>query len=288
MGYVPQRRLAVIEIAAAAAIGLIALDERDMLEASTFRVGKLISSALNHGATDVLIGLADRPPPTEAPACSPRSVSSSSMPAETASPREAVRSNVCTGSTCPNSTHGYATPEFAWPATSPRLSSAPPGKRRLGPRKGAAPADDARLESAMTQLASVTSSKLGHAEPARAGAGAAGGLRFALLEFLRAESQPGVQVVAETLDLQHAIAGADWVFTGEGSVDAQTVRGKTPIGAAQLTRHHDVPVIVFAGRVSPDAAIRLQNGVHELVTITPEGTPVEKARRSPTVPGRSA
>lgn len=57
MGYVPQRRLAVIEIAAAAGIGLIALDERDMLEASTFRVGKLISSALNHGATDVLIGL---------------------------------------------------------------------------------------------------------------------------------------------------------------------------------------------------------------------------------------
>ncbi len=57
MGYVPQRRLAVIEIAAAAGIELIALDERDVLGASTFRVGQLISSALDQGATDVLIGL---------------------------------------------------------------------------------------------------------------------------------------------------------------------------------------------------------------------------------------
>ena len=56
-GYVPQRRLAVIEIAAAAGIELIAPDERDVLEASTFGVGQLISSALDQGATDILIGL---------------------------------------------------------------------------------------------------------------------------------------------------------------------------------------------------------------------------------------
>jgi len=128
-------------------------------------------------------------------------------------------------------------------------------------------------------LACVTSSTLGHAQPARAGAGAAGGLGFALLEFLGAESQPGVQVVAEAVGLEDAIAGADWVFTGEGSVDAQTVQGKTPFGVAQLARRHNVPVIVFGGRISPDASILHQHGVHELVVITPEGTPVEKALR---------
>ena len=236
-----------------------------MLEASTFRVGKLISSALNHGATDVLIGLADRPPPTEAPACSPRSVSSSSMPAETASPvRQCARTSapdrpVRTRPTAmphPNS-HGL------------RRHRASPRPRRasavFGPQKGAAPADVARLESALTQLASVTSSTLGHAEPARAGAGAAGGLGFALLEFLRAESQPGVQVVAEAIGLENAIAGADWVFTGEGSVDAQTVQGKTPFGGAQLARRHNVPVIVFGGqsrRLDP-APARSQRTRHD-------------------------
>src|SRR4051812_47914179 len=56
-GYVPQQRLAVIEIAAAAGIELIAPDERDVLGASSFGVGQLISSALDQGATEVLIGL---------------------------------------------------------------------------------------------------------------------------------------------------------------------------------------------------------------------------------------
>src|SRR4051794_7665587 len=149
----------------------------------------------------------------------------------------------------------------------------------FGPQKGAAPADVARLESALAHLASVTSSTLGHAQPARAGAGAAGGLGFALLEFLGAEPQPGVQVVAEAVGVEDAIAGADWVFTGEGSVDAQTVQGKTPFGVAQVARRHDVPVIVFGGRISPDASILLEHGVDELVVITPEGVPVERALR---------
>jgi glycerate 2-kinase len=56
-GYIPHRRLAVIEIAEAAGIELVALNERDVLGASTFGVGQLISSAMNRGATDLLIGL---------------------------------------------------------------------------------------------------------------------------------------------------------------------------------------------------------------------------------------
>ena len=127
-GYVPQRRLAVIEIAAAAGIELVALDERDALGASSFGVGQLIGSALDQGATEVLIGLGGRRPTTGAPARSPRLGFNSSMTAESTSLREAVRSNVCTESTCPKSTHGCATPAFAWPAMSPRLSSAPPGQ----------------------------------------------------------------------------------------------------------------------------------------------------------------
>src|SRR6478735_7454183 len=56
-GYVPHKRLAVIEIAAAAGIELVAPGQRDVFKASTFGVGQLISSALDHGATDILIGL---------------------------------------------------------------------------------------------------------------------------------------------------------------------------------------------------------------------------------------
>jgi glycerate kinase len=131
----------------------------------------------------------------------------------------------------------------------------------------------------LTRLVAVTCSTLGHARPDRAGAGAAGGLGFALLEYLHAEAQPGVQIVAETVGLEQELAGADWVFTGEGSVDAQTMLGKTPFGVAQIARRHNTPAIIFAGRVGFDASILLDHGVGELVAITPDGTPIEQALR---------
>jgi len=131
----------------------------------------------------------------------------------------------------------------------------------------------------LTRLVAMTASTLGRARPDRAGAGAAGGLGFAFLEYLGAVARPGVQIVAETVELGRKLIGADWVFTGEGSVDAQTILGKTPFGVAQIARRHHTPVIIFAGRVSADASILLEHGVDELITITPDGTPIEQALR---------
>ena len=136
-----------------------------------------------------------------------------------------------------------------------------------------------RLESALSRLVTVTSATLGTAHPDRRGAGAAGGLGFALAEFLGAQIKPGVEEVAETVGLERALRGADWVFTGEGSVDAQTVMGKTPFGVAQLAAREGARVVIFAGRVAPDASVLLDHGVERLVAITAEGTPIEQALR---------
>ena len=102
---------------------------------------------------------------------------------------------------------------------------------------------------------------------------------FALVEFLGAESKPGVDEVAATVGLEQALRGADWVFTGEGSVDAQTVMGKTPFGVAQVATRAGARVVIFAGRVAPDASVLLEHGVERLVAITAEGTPIEQALR---------
>src|SRR5204863_9221841 len=129
------------------------------------------------------------------------------------------------------------------------------------------------------QFVAVASSPLGRARPDHAGAGAAGGLGFAFLEYLGAEARSGVQIVAETLGLEQAVRDADWVFTGEGSVDAQTMLGKTPFGVAQIAQRNDKPTVIFAGRVSEDASILLEHGVSQLVAISPEGMPIEQALR---------
>ena len=131
----------------------------------------------------------------------------------------------------------------------------------------------------MARLAAVTAATLGDAQPHRPGAGAAGGVGFAMAEFLGAASKPGVDEIAETVQLERALSGADWVFTGEGSVDAQTVMGKTPFGVAQLAVRAGARVVIFAGRVAPDASVLLDHGIERLVAITAEGTPLEQALR---------
>jgi glycerate 2-kinase len=149
----------------------------------------------------------------------------------------------------------------------------------FGPQKGASKADVAVLDSALSRLAAVTAATVGDAHPRRPGAGAAGGVGFALTEFLGAVSRPGVDEIAETVGLSRAVHGADWVFTGEGSVDAQTVMGKTPFGVAQVALAAGARVVIFAGRVAPDASVLLDHGVERLVAITAEGTPLEQALR---------
>jgi glycerate kinase len=149
----------------------------------------------------------------------------------------------------------------------------------FGPQKGATAADVTRLEAALARLAAHTRATLGTARPDRPGAGAAGGLGFALMEFLGAQCRPGVEEIADTVGLDRALQGADWVFTGEGSVDAQTVMGKTPFGVAQAAARTGARVVIFAGRVAPDASVLLDHGVDRLVAITAEGTPIEQALR---------
>ncbi|MDT5016687.1 MAG: glycerate 2-kinase [Mycobacterium sp.] len=279
-GYVPLRQLAVIEVAAAAGLELISPDQRDVLHASTFGVGQLIRSALDQGAEEFLVGLggtatndggagmltalgavfadADGNPLDPGGAALERldRIDVSGMDPRLGAVRIHVASDV----------------------TAPLLG--PTGASAVfGPQKGATAADVKRLESALSRLATITSATLGTTHPTRPGAGAAGGLGFALVEFLGAESKPGVEEVAETVGLEQALRGADWAFTGEGSVDAQTVMGKTPFGVAQLAARNGTPVVIFAGRVAADASVLLEHGVDRLVAITAEGTPIEQALR---------
>ncbi|ORB61182.1 glycerate kinase [Mycolicibacterium tusciae] len=279
-GYIPLRQLAVIEMAAASGLELVPPDERDVLRASTFGVGQLISSALDRGAEEILIGLGGSAT-NDGGAGMLTALGASFVDADGATlepggaalrhldridvsgldPRlRDVRINVATDVTAP--------------LLGPTGASAV-----FGPQKGATPADVQTLESALTQLASVTSATLGKASPQLPGNGAAGGLGFALVEFLGADSKPGVDEVAATVGLEQAVRGADWVFTGEGSVDAQTVMGKTPFGVAQAATRNGARVVIFAGRVAPDAYVLLEHGVERLVAITAEGTPIEQALR---------
>lgn len=279
-GFIADRGLAVVEMAAASGLELVAPADRDVLRASTFGVGQLITSALDHGATELLIGLGgsatndggsgmlaalgagfydadDVPlPPGGAALVRLQRIELSGLDPRLSEIRIRIASDV----TAPLLGAGGASTVF-------------------GPQKGATAADVEVLEAGLSRLVAVTESTLGVAHPERAGAGAAGGLGFGLMDFLGAECRPGVEMIAETVRLDQALAGADWVFTGEGSVDAQTMLGKTPFGVARAAARAGAKVVIFAGRVAPGAEVLLANGVDRLVGITAAATPIEQALR---------
>lgn len=275
-GYVAARRLAVIEMAAAAGLELIRPDERDALHTSTFGVGELIADALDRGATEFLVGLGGS---------ATNDGGAGLLTALGARLTDVDGAPLPPGGAALDALHAVDRDgldprlagvriQLACDVTAPLLG--PTGASAVfGPQKGASPDDVIRLDAALARFAAVTGSV--HAETP--GAGAAGGLGFALLEFLGATSRPGVEVVAETVGLARALHGAAWVFTGEGSVDAQTMMGKTPFGVAEVAARTGAKVVIFAGRVAPDASVLLEHGVDEIVGITPEGTPLEQALR---------
>ncbi|MCZ4500033.1 MAG: Glycerate kinase [Marmoricola sp.] len=116
--------------------------------------------------------------------------------------------------------------------------------KTFGPQKGLSDEELLVADARLQRLAELTDRKLA----AQKGAGAAGGIGFALM-LLGASRVPGVDVVAEAVDLVGALAGADLVITGEGSFDFSSRSGKVPYGVAQLATGALAPCIALAGQV---------------------------------------
>jgi glycerate 2-kinase len=118
----------------------------------------------------------------------------------------------------------------------------------FGPQKGASPAQVPQLDRALARWASLTAAVTGRDEAGSPGAGAAGGTGFAALAYLHAELKPGIELVLELVGLDAALARADLLITGEGSLDAQSLRGKAPVGVARAAGRVGVPVVAVAGQ----------------------------------------
>jgi glycerate kinase len=125
-----------------------------------------------------------------------------------------------------------------------------------GPQKGASAQDVACLEDGIRRWADVAEQTLGRAARDEPGAGAAGGLGFAMLAFLRARTRPGIELMLDLLSFAAHLPGARLVITGEGALDRQTLHGKAPAGVARATAAAvpGVPVVAVAGicSLSPD------------------------------------
>lgn len=117
-----------------------------------------------------------------------------------------------------------------------------------GAQKGAAGEVAARLERGLARWARVLATATGTDLAGSPGAGAAGGVGFGALAGLGAHLRPGIDLLLELTGFREHLPGAGLVLTGEGSMDRQTLQGKTPVGVARAAREWAVPVVALCGR----------------------------------------
>ena len=93
------------------------------------------------------------------------------------------------------------------------------------------------------------------------GAGAAGAFGAGMVAFFQAELRPGIEAVLDLVGFDDMLEGCDMVFTGEGRLDSQSVRGKVLSGVGRRAQRHGVPVVAIVGGVTQDTEAVCEGGL---------------------------
>jgi glycerate 2-kinase len=147
-----------------------------------------------------------------------------------------------------------------------------------GPQKGASPAEVAVLAAGLRRWAAVVAATIGTDWSQVPGAGAAGGVGFAALAVLGATRRPGIELVLDLAGFETALDGADLVITGEGSLDAQSLAGKTPVGVARAAARRGIAVVAVAGRSTLREAELAAAGIAAVYPLTDLEPDLERCR----------
>lgn len=241
---------AVIEIAQACGLHLLTAAERNPVLASSYGVGELIADALNEGVKRIIIGLGGS---------ATNDAGLGMLMALGMTFHDSADNTLAQGGGAlanlqrldANSFHTGVLDtvfEVACDVTNP-LCGALGASAIFGPQKGASLEQVNALDEALSHFANMCGhhgyKDCQHVE----GAGAAGGLGYALMSFCQAELKSGFDTVAKVANLSQHIADADLVITGEGKLDAQSAMGKVAGGISQIAKTSHTPVIAICGSV---------------------------------------
>ena len=269
--------LAVMEMSEAAGMRRLSESERDPVRATTFGVGEMIFDAANRRANEIIIGLGGSATNDGgfgmARALGFRFFSNARELTEDVSELRnltTIEAPVAAG-VSPASSKVQPTrppPQLkiiaAVDVQNPLLGKNG-ATRVFGPQKGASKGELNVLERALTRLADVVAEEFDFDYRDKPGAGAAGGLGFGLMSFCGATIRLGFDVVAEAVGLESKMKAVDVVITGEGSLDRQTLQGKTPAGVARLARKLGKKVFAIAGRYDGNQQVhKLFDEVYQL------------------------
>ena len=266
---------AVIEMAQACGLTLLSADERNPLLATSYGVGQLIADAVRRGVSHIIVGLGGSAT-SDAGTGMLRALIDAFAPHGTWDDVQALpcspllrREGVGGGGEKVRFT-------IASDVQNP-LCGANGAAHVFAPQKGATPEMVSRLDARARRFAEVSARHFGYDRSQQPGAGAAGGLGYAFLQYLDADCQPGIRLLLDALHFRELISDATLIITGEGAADRQTLMGKLPMGILQQS--HGIPVALIAGRIS-DRDRLLRAGFAKVKCINPAGLPQEVAMQS--------
>ncbi|WP_298871614.1 glycerate kinase [uncultured Psychrobacter sp.] len=245
-----ENETAVIEIAQACGLHLLTTEERNPLITSSYGVGELIADALDEGVKRIIIGLGGS---------ATNDAGLGMLMALGMTFHDSADNTLAQGGGALanlqrlDATNFHTSVletvfEVACDVTNP-LCGELGASAIFGPQKGASPQQINDLDKALTHFASVCEQHGYQDHQDIAGAGAAGGLGYALMSFCQAELTSGFDTVAKVTNLSQHIADADLVITGEGKLDAQSAMGKVAGGISHIAKASHTPVIAICGSV---------------------------------------
>ncbi|WP_320130678.1 glycerate kinase [uncultured Sphaerochaeta sp.] len=273
--YLRRGKLAIIEMATASGLPLVPISQRNPMDTTSLGTGELILDALQKGCDDLIVGIGGSATndcgigmatalgalfydkegtiviPTGKNISSIASIDTSRMHPALANAKIRVACDVDN------------------PLCGPNGASA-----IYGPQKGATPEMVAILDSAMDTFSKIMEKQELADYP---GAGAAGGLGFALMTFANAQLESGIALVLSVIGMEESLKSATLCFTGEGKIDGQSKCGKVPVGIAKLAKKYNVPVIAFAGDIGNGTESLYELGINAIVSTTNAAMPLEKA-----------
>jgi glycerate kinase len=266
--YLVQGDTAVIEIAKASGLTLLSPEERNPMVATSYGTGQLVVNAVRKGCKHIIVGLGGSAT-SDCGIGMLRAIIDAFAKGESwdnVRELDDVRFTIATDVTNPLCGENGAAHVF--------------GPQKFAPQK-ATHEQVLALDARAKRFAEVSAKHLGRDCQNNPGAGAAGGLGYAFLQYMNADCRSGIDLLLDTIHFDNLLQDADLVITGEGSADRQTLMGKLPFGILQRAQKHNVPVMLIAGRIA-DEQLLLDASFSRVACINPPNLPLEIAMQPAT------
>ncbi len=270
--------VALVELAEASGLSQLPMQERAPMIATSYGTGELILRALDKGARTIILAVGGSAC-TDAGAGALQALGAHLLDADGV---EIIHGGgslpSCASIDLSNIDSRIASTQFILASDVDNPLTGPHGAAHVySPQKGASPEQVIALENGLSHFASIA----GGSHVNSPGAGAAGGFGFMALTFLSAIQQSGIDTFLSMIDFDTILTGADYVITGEGKFDSQSMSGKAPIGIYTAAHNRDVPVILVCGQSTLNSSDNKAITLHSLYQLVEFESDINLCMKNP-------